>query len=101
MRWYHYILIILKVAFLVEFALVLYDKKLVHPIVYITTEILFKLLLSLYMQYILFFITENSIAFEDKLIVSFAGGLLGYDALVNDLPDLLDLYGISNTSLIR
>jgi hypothetical protein len=53
------------------------------------------------MQYILFFITENSITFEDKLIVSFAGGLLGYDAIVNDLPDLLELYGISNTSLIR
>jgi hypothetical protein len=52
------------------------------------------------MQYILFF-TGKSIAFEDKLIVSFGGGLLGYDAIVNDLPDLLELYGVNNTRLIR
>jgi hypothetical protein len=52
------------------------------------------------MQYILFF-TGRSIPFEDKVIVSFGGGLLGYDAIVNDLPDLLELYGIKNTSLIR
>ena len=100
MEWYHYLLLFLKIVFLVEFSLVLYDKTLVHPIVYITTEILFKLLLSFYMQYILFF-TGRSIPFEDKVIVSFGGGLLGYDAIVNDLPDLLELYGIKNTSLIR
>ena len=100
MQWYHYLLLFLKLLFLIEFSLVLYDKTLVDPKVYITTEILFKLLLSFYMQYILFF-TGKSIAFEDKLIVSFGGGLLGYDAIVNDLPDLLELYGVNNTRLIR
>ena len=101
MEWYHYILLILKIVFLIEFSLVLYDKTLVHPRVYIITEILFKLLLSFYMQYILFFSTGKSVSFEDKLLVSFGGGLLGYDALVNDLPELLELYGIYNTKLIR
>ena len=101
MEWYHYVLLCLKIVFLIEFSLVVYNKELVHPIVYITTEILFKLLLSLYMQCIVFFITGKSISFEDKVIISFGGGLLGYDAIVNDLPDLLDLYGVKNTSLIR
>ena len=101
MEWYHYVLLCLKIVFLIEFSLVVYNKELVHPIVYITTEILFKLLLSLYMQYIVFFITGKSISFVDKVIISFGGGLLGYDAIVNDLPDLLDLYGVKNTSLIR
>ena len=101
MEWYHYLLLFLKIIFLIEFSLVLYDKTLVHPRVYITTEILFKLLLSFYMQYILFFSTGKSVSFEDKVIVSFGGGLLGYDAIVNDLPELLELYGVHNTSLIR
>ena len=33
--------------------------------------------------------------FEDKVIVSFAGGLLMYDAITNDLPILLKKYGIT------
>jgi hypothetical protein len=101
MNWYHYVLLIVKVAFLVEFALVLYDRKLVHPIVYTATEILFKLLLSVYMQYLIINASSKSIPFEDKLIISFAGGLLAYDAVFNDLPILLEMYGVYNTHLVR
>jgi hypothetical protein len=36
----------------------------------------------------------EGILFEDKLIISFAGALLLYDAWFNDLPVLLEKYGI-------
>ena len=101
MRWYHYILLLLKIIFLVEFLLILYNKNLVSQKVYITTEILFKLLLSIYIQYIVFSVVFNNISTEDKIFISFASGLMMYDALFNDLPVLLELYGIYNTSVVR
>jgi hypothetical protein len=101
MKWYHYALFILKLLFLIEFSLVLYDKKLVSPILYFSSEILFKLFLSIYIQYVSLFVIYNNISLEDKVCISFGGGLLMYDAIINDLPTLLELYGIPNTSLVR
>ena len=101
MRWYHYILLLLKTIFIIEFLLILYNKNLVSQKVYITTEILFKLLLSIYIQYIVFSVVFNNISTEDKVFISFASGLMMYDALFNDLPVLLELYGIHNTSIVR
>ena len=101
MFWYHYILIFLKAVFLIEFCLIIYDKTLVHPKVYITSEILFKLLLSIYIQYIIIFVVYNNISTEDKLFISFGSGLLMYDAVFNDLPKLLDMYGVPNPYTIK
>lgn len=101
MYWYHYILIFLKVVFLIEFFLVIYDKNLVHPKVYLTSEILFKLLLSLYIQYVVIFVAYNNISTEDKLFISFGSSLLMYDAVFNDLPKLLEMYGVYNPYLIK
>ena len=101
MLWYHYILILLKVVFVIEFCLVMYDRNLVHPKVYVTSEILFKLLLSIYIQYIIIFVVFKNISTEDKLFISFGAGLLMYDAVFNDLPRLLDMYGIYNTRIIN
>ena len=41
-------------------------------------------------------ITSAIIGFEweDRIIVSFAGGLLMYDALIHNLPKLLDKYDV-------
>ena len=99
MNWYHYILFFLKILFVVEFCVVLYDKDLVSEKLYITTEILFKLLLSFYIQYIVIFVVYKNMSFEDKAFISFGAGLLMYDAVVNDLPYLLSMYGIRNMGL--
>ena len=101
MLWYHYILIIIKVVFLIEFFLIVYDKHLVHPKIYVTSEILFKLLLSVYIQYVVIFVVNKAISVEDQLFISFGAGLLMYDAVVNDLPRLLDMYGIYNSRIIN
>lgn len=99
MNWYHYILVFLKLVFLLEFCLVLYDKNLVSEKLYVTSEILFKLLLSFYIQYIVIFVVYKNISFEDKMFISFGAGLLMYDAVFNNLPDLLAMYGIPNMGL--
>lgn len=101
MYWYHYLLILLKAVFLIEFCLVMYDRNLVHPKVYLSSEILFKLLLSIYIQYVIIFVVYNNIGVEDKLFISFGSGLLMYDALFNDLPKLLEMYGVQNPYIIK
>ena len=94
MQWYHYVLFGLKLVFVIEFVLVLWDRDLVSEKLYITSEILFKLFLSIYIQYIMAFVVYKNISPEDKLFISFGAGLLMYDAVLNDLPILLRLYGI-------
>ena len=101
MQWYHYILIFLKVIFLIQFTFIIYDKQLVSQKLYVTSEILFKLLLSIYIQYIVIFVVYKNISVEDRLFISFGSGLLMYDAVFNDLPHLLQMYGIRNASLVR
>jgi hypothetical protein len=101
MQWYHYLIIILKLVFLIQFGIIIYDKKIIDPRIYLITEILFKITLSLYMEYFTFFIIHKSIKSEDKLFISFGSGLLAYDAIFNDLPDLLELYGVQNAQFIR
>jgi len=94
MQWYHYVLIIIKAIFVIQFAIIIVDKNKVDPRVYLITEILFKLLLSLYMEYLIMFTISKTIEIEDKLFISFGAGLLAYDAVVNDLPRLLTMYGV-------
>jgi len=48
------------------------------------------------MEFYLFFNILKEIEFEDKIIISFAGGLLFYDAWVNDFPRLLKEYNINS-----
>jgi hypothetical protein len=99
MRWYHYILLGLKFIFLTEFALIMYNKSYVPRELYIGTEVSFKLLLALYIQWIVFFTLGKYVEVEDKICITFASGLLAYDAVFNDLPKLLALYGIDFSPL--
>ena len=84
---------------MIQFAILLtgkyqYDKK-----IYLITEISFKLVLGLYIEYMLFS-TLKGVEFEDKIIIGFASGLLLYDALFNDLIHLLETYKISIPSFL-
>lgn len=75
------------------------NKEWVHPKIYITSEILFKLLLSIYIQYVIVFVVYKNVSAEDRLFISFGAGLLMYDAFFNDLPELLELYGIDSLKI--
>jgi hypothetical protein len=101
MNAFHLILLILKLIFVVQFFLVMVNKSWIDNRVYITTEFTFKILLSLYIEYILFVGNACRVSFEDHLILGFGAGLLTYDAIFNDLPDLLEIYNVSTPSILR
>ena len=93
MKFIHILLFVLKLAFVLLFAVNISGKFNVNKKLYLLTEIAFKVVLALYIQYFIFF-TKINIPNEDKLIITFAAGLLLYDGLYNDLNDLLELYNI-------
>jgi hypothetical protein len=80
---------ILKLAILIQFALIISNKQTTDSITYITTQVIFKTALFVFIEYIMFQRLITGLEFEDKLIITFAGGLLFYDAWINDFPLLL------------
>jgi hypothetical protein len=76
--------------------LIIANKRSIDSKLYILTEIIFKSSLAIFMQYYLVYHDLKEIEFEDKIIISFAGGLLFYDAWVNDFTRLLKVYKINN-----
>ena len=94
MKKYHILFLVLKVALLIQFMMVFANKLRVDSSVYILTEILFKTSLGIFIEIFMFHTKIDGILFEDKLIISFAGALLLYDAWFNDVPALLEKYGI-------
>ena len=89
MKRYTVFFLIMRVALLIQFILILAKKQTQDSIVYITSEIIFKTALFLFIEWFTFN-NDLGIDFEDKLIVSFGGGLLFYDACFNDVPKLIE-----------
>ena len=79
---------ILKLAIVVQFVLILTNNESRDSLAYILTEVIFKTALFIFIEYLLFHRMIEGLSFEDKLIISFAGGLLFYDAWFNDFPKL-------------
>jgi hypothetical protein len=94
MKAYHIFFIVLRVAIMAQFALVILNRHSVGSKIYILTNIIFKLSLGIFVQIYMFNDAVSGIPIEDKIVISFAGGLLIFDAISNDLPDLLRIYGI-------
>jgi len=88
MKAYGIFFIAMKIALLIQFILIVFKRQTKNSIIYITTEIVFKTALFFFIEW---FTYNNNfgINFEDKLIISFGGGLLFYDACVNDVPNLI------------
>ena len=94
MKSHHIFLLILKLMIIFQFGLILLNKQTVNSKVYILTKIIFKVSLGIFIDYFMFHNTSANFEFEDKVVISFAGGLLIFDAIANDLPDLLNEYNI-------
>ena len=75
---------------MVQFVLVILKKQTFDSRVYLITEIIFKTSLFLFIEILLFHQEITGLVFEDKVIISFAGGLLFFDAWFNDFPKLLE-----------
>ena len=93
MKLRHQFFLILKLLILIQFTLIFFNKESIDDTTYILTKIIFKTSEGIYIEYLMFHANDNSnLMFEDKVVLSFAGGLLMYDAWVNNLPQLLTKY---------
>ena len=82
----------LKLGILIQFVLILTNKEKVDSTNYILTEIVFKTCLGIFIEIFMFHHVVPWLEIEDRVIISFGGGLLLFDAWVNDLPILLRRY---------
>jgi len=89
MKSYALFFIVLKVILLIQFALIIAQRQTMDSRVYKATELVFKTSLFLFLEYSTFHGNLSRIDFEDRMIISFAGGLLLFDAMYNDLPEFV------------
>jgi Ca2+/Na+ antiporter len=89
MKSYTVFFIGLKIALVLQFMLIIAHRQTKDSRVYKATEVIFKTALFLFLEYSAFNGSLSIIPFEDRMIVSFAGGLLFFDAMYNDLPELV------------
>ena len=89
MKSYAVFFFVMKVALVIQFILIIAKRQTRNSIIYIATEIVFKTALFLFIEWFTFH-NNFGINFEDKLIISFGGGLLFYDACFNDVPKLIE-----------
>ena len=94
MKSHHIFFLILKIMIIAQFGLILLNKETVNSKIYIITKIVFKISLGIFIDIFMFHNTSANFELEDKVVISFAGGLLIFDAVANDLPDLLNEYNI-------
>ena len=90
MKGYHIFFLMLKVLMVTQFMLIIGNKQSIDSRIYILTEILFKTSLFIFIQWFIIFNVGKDLEFEDRIIFSFAGGLLLYDAWFNDSRRLLE-----------
>jgi hypothetical protein len=84
----------MKLVIITQFILIIGNKQSIDSRVYILTEIVFKTSLFIFIQWFLIFNVGRDLEIEDRVIFSFAGGLLLYDAWFNDLRRLLEVLDI-------
>lgn len=95
MKAYHIFFLMLKIAIVIQFFLVLANRESVDSTVYLVTEIIFKTTIGIFIDICLFHRQIDGLLLEDKIIISFGGALLIFDAWFNDVPMLLQKYNIS------
>ena len=99
MKTYAIFFFVMRIALIIQLILIITKKQTRNSVIYITTEIVFKTALFLFIQWFTFN-NDFGINFEDKLIISFGGGLLFYDACFNDVPKLIEQLRIRYPNLL-
>jgi hypothetical protein len=93
MKFYHILFLALKTLLVIQTVLVALNKHKMDSKSYLINEIAFKTLLGLFIQYLMFYTHVHNIDLEDRIILSFSGGILLVDAFTNDVPELLKIWG--------
>ena len=95
MTIFHIYLIFLKVAFIVQFILIITKKQDHHGIVFIVSNMVFKISVGLFIMIYFLLHDIKEIEYLDKMIIGFAGTILIYDAFYIDMPKALAIYKIN------
>ena len=94
MKSYHVFLMFLKVAMIVQLILILLKLQKEDSVVYLLSEVAFKIFLGLFLMVSFLIAGSSDFDFWDEVFISFGGGLLMFDAIYNVLPKVLLRYGI-------
>ena len=82
-------------AFIVQFILIITKKQDHHGIVFILSNMVFKISVGLFIMFYFLLHDVKEIYFYDKMIIGFAGTILIYDAFYIDMPKALAIYKIN------
>lgn len=94
MKFHTLYFLILKVSFIVQFFLIILGKMSEHNVIYLTNDFMFKVSIGLFLILYFWFNDVPNLYGYDKIVISFGGTLLVYDAFYNVLPKILFEYGI-------
>jgi hypothetical protein len=100
MKAYHIYFLFLKFLLIVQTILILLQKENPNQISYVAGDIVFKMSLGIFLIVFFNFSKLPDMDFYDKLIASFAGVLLTFDAVYVSLPVLLKKLGVKLPSWI-
>jgi len=94
MKAYHAYFLFLKFLLIIQTFLIFFQKANPNQISYIAADILFKTSLGLFLMIYFHFSDLPGMDYYDRLIASFAGVLLAFDAIYISLPMLLVKLGV-------
>jgi hypothetical protein len=94
MKAYHAYFLFLKFLLIIQTFLIFFQKANPNQISYIAADILFKTSLGLFLMIYFHFSDLPGMDYYDRLIASFAGVLLAFDAVYISLPMLLVKLGV-------
>jgi len=94
MKSYHVFLMFLKVVMVVQLVLILLKLQKEDSVVYLLSEVAFKVFLGLFLMVYFLIAGSSDFDFWDEVFISFGGGLLMFDAVYNVLPKVFLRYGI-------
>ena len=100
MKRYHAYFLFLKLLLILQTILIIVGKANPNQISYVATDIVFKTSLGMFLIIFFNFSELPGMDYYDKLIASFAGVLLTYDAVYVTLPILLVKLGFTLPSWI-
>jgi hypothetical protein len=95
MKFHTLYFLVLKLSFLIQFALVIAGLESENSIAYVLSDFLFKMSVGLFLILFFFFNHFPELHGYDKIVISFGGGLLVYDAIYHVLPKLFIKGGIA------
>ena len=86
--------LLVKSIFIIQFIFIIFGKHSEDSTIYLLTDFVFKMSIGIYIMIFFYLNDITEMYLWDKVVISFAGTLLAYDAFYNVLPKIFLKYGI-------